>query len=197
MSGLVLQTVRADGPAASPSPRRPTSTTCSTAAGASVSPLYSYHLPQTTFALLLRPAFAVAAEGSCALTRLLWLAAVFFPNSHRAVHQFFLQNPAQIDGSFYIREDVRPHHPRLFLAPRLFFGAVSQSVMGDACTVLDQEARQAERLGGDVPRPCPRGGRVGSAGRGDGIHRRCRRRHPVRADNIGSGRTLLAQTSVG
>ena len=63
--------------------------------------------------------------------------------------------------------------------------------MGDACTVLDQEARQAERLGGDVPRPCARGGRVGSAGRGDGIHRRCRRRHPVRADNIGSGRTLF------
>ena len=31
----------------------------------------------------------------------------FFPNSHRAVHQFFLRNPEQIDGSFYIRQDVR------------------------------------------------------------------------------------------
>ena len=82
-----------------------------------MSPLYSYHLAQTTFC----PSFT--PEGSCALTRLLWLAAVFFPNSHRAVHQFFLQNPAQIDGSFYIREDVRPHPTHLFVAL-----SVSQSV---------------------------------------------------------------------
>ena len=29
----------------------------------------------------------------------------FWPRSHRAVHKYFLQRPAEIDGSFYIRED--------------------------------------------------------------------------------------------
>jgi hypothetical protein len=29
----------------------------------------------------------------------------YWPRSHKAVHQFFLRHPEQIDGSFYVRED--------------------------------------------------------------------------------------------
>lgn len=51
-------------------------------------------------------------------------AFVFWPGSHRSTHQYFLQHPEQIDGSFYdiqdwgwhVLSDLSPEGPREFIA---------------------------------------------------------------------------------
>ena len=74
----------------------------------------------------------------------------FFPRSHRAVHQFFLRNPEQIDGSFYIRQDVSARFPlrvpfplRHVLRPFLLHLHLPLVRLRCCCRVLTPSSRTA------------------------------------------------------